>query len=437
MDSAQFVIHTGRMTDVDLARDRPATSVELRRLSADRILSALRDGPAMTASSLMASTGMSRTAIHRVCAYLVELGLIIESGDEDGAPSEQAPPVVVRGRPPHQYRLAAEAGAIVSIDFGLNTVRALVADLRGTTRARTVRQVSDATDLERPGFLDELVEHTLLAAGMSSNLVSIAVFGVPLALSSNVAIAYPDREHMIEIAKRWGSARGWPVLIENDANLAALGERMVGAAQNIDDVVVLLAGERLGAGIISSGALLRGAHSSAGELRFLSMLAVSEPEHVGAATHTRVLAERALLDGSATEGLRDAVLGDSGHVQARSVFLAAEAGDASANVIVHAVSARLAQVVGILATVLDPSVVVISGGIAEAGDVLARTVQHLLPAEIIDNPPQVVASTLGSDAVLAGGVSLALDYLAAHLLDDEGVAGSWRNRPQRQAVSPP
>ena len=391
------------MTDIELARDRPATSVELRRLSADRILNALRDQNAMTASRLMEATGMSRTAIHRVCADLAELGLIIESGDDDSASVDPPPTIALRGRPPHQYRFAAEAGAIVSLDFGVNTVRALIADLRGTTRARTIVQVGDALDLERPGFLDDLVDETLRAAGMSSNIVGVAVVGVPMALSSNVAIAYPDREHVIEISERWGKANGWPVLIENDANLAALGERRIGAAQSIDDVIVLLAGERLGAGIISSGALLRGAHASAGELRFLSMLSDSEPEHVGAATHTRMLAERALQNGSATQGLREAVHRDSGPVQARSVFLAAEAGDSSAADIVHTVSERLAQVVGILATVLDPSVVVISGGIAEAGDLLARTVQDLLPAEIIDNPPQVVASTLGSEAVLGRG----------------------------------
>ena len=65
---------------------------------------------------------------------------------------------------------------------------------------------------------------------------------------------------------------GWTVLLENDANLAALGERWRGSGAGVDDLVVFLAGERLGAGVMESGRLLHGRGGAAGEMGYLDMV---------------------------------------------------------------------------------------------------------------------------------------------------------------------
>ncbi|WP_415083021.1 ROK family protein [Micropruina sp.] len=383
-------------------------------MTADRILRALKRRPVWTASDLMDATGLSRNAIHKVCGELAGLGLVTETdatSEADRAPAG-------RGRPPRMFSFAADAGAIVSVDFGVNTIRACVADLRGNEHSRVVRHVDNPDDIDRESVLDELLNAVLVSAGLPADRVRVAVVGVPMALSSNVAIQYPAYQRVIDISRRWGRDHGWPVLVENDANLAALGERRFGAARAVADVVVLLAGERFGAGIITRGALVRGAHASAGELRFLSLLPGSTPEYVGVALHARGLAHDALRDGWATPELRAAVEADGGRIRISAIFRAAEQGDASALSIVHTVCERLAGLVGVLATILDPAMVVISGGAAEAGDLLARTTQSLLPSWMIDNPPRIAISPLGGDAVIAGGLSLALSHLDAHLLDD-------------------
>lgn len=309
------------------------------------------------------------------------------------------------------------AGAIISVDFGVNTIQACIADLRGGEHTRVVHHVNNPEEVDREHILDELLQHLLSSAAISADKVRAAVVGVPMALSSNVAIRYPTYQRVIDISRRWARRHGWPVQIENDANLAALGERRFGAARSTRDVIVLLAGERFGAGLIANGDLVRGAHASAGELRFLSLLPDSTPEYVGVALHARGLAQEALSNGWATPGLRQAVEEDGGQINTPTIFRAAKQGDESATSIVRAVSERLANIVGVLATILDPAMVVISGGLAEAGDLLATTTQRLLPAWMIDNPPRVIMSTLGTDAVLRGGIGLALDYLEIHLLD--------------------
>lgn len=80
---------------------------------------------------------------------------------------------------------------------------------------------------------------------------------------------------------------------------------------------------------------------------------------------------------------------------------------------------RLAQIIGVLATLLDPELVVIAGAVADAADLLVPATQALLPPDMINSPPRVTGSGLGHHAVVRGGIRLALDYLDEHLLDDD------------------
>lgn len=406
------------------ARKRPVTSHELRRMSGDTLLRVLRSGEVMTASELMSATGMSRTSVHDVCADLLRLGWITEvspdwpdepgSGKRNGAAAE-------RGRPPRRYVYAADAAAVIAVDMGVYTITLHVTDLRGTTQAVAQRHFDDPAGVDRLRILEELADEALAASGVSRSKVLVAAVGVPIAVSPTRTIDYPPEQRVIEVAQQWAQTHHWPVLVENDANLAALGERWRGVAQNHDNVVVILAGERLGAGIILDGRLVRGQHGSTGELRFVTLMPDIGHEH-GLAWHTRTLAIRALDDGHATPQLRAlAQRGPHGNeISALDVFRAAEADDESAQTIVTTVCQRLAYLVGALATLLDPAIVVISGGIAAAGDILASTTQSLLSTEMIDNPPTIAVSALGQQAVVHGAVSVALSHVEAHLLDDLG-----------------
>lgn len=372
----------------------------------------------MTATDLMAATGLSRPAIHKVCASLVELGWIRENS-VPGTPHSPAPKDGP-GRPPRYYSFAADAGAVLSVDFGVHTIRAILADLDGKPLAVIDRVLEDPGGANRAHVLEEVGAAAVGAAGIAPDRVKIATVAVPRSLSSNPQVRYPSFQSVIDIAEGWARKHGWTLLVENDANLAAVAEHLAGVAQSVDNVIVLLAGERLGAGIIMDGELVRGEHGSAGELRFLALMQDMGPDTAGAGWHTRELAQQALTEGWATAGLRDAVENDGGVVLAPTVFRAAEQGDPSATRIVHSVSERLARIIGVLATIVDPALVVLSGGIADAGDLLTSTIQDLLPTWVIDNPPRVAGSLLGSEAVVTGGVSLGLKHLELHLLDGLG-----------------
>lgn len=388
------------------------TSQMLRRVSADAILAALRTSAAMTASDLMTATGLSRTSVHGVCADLLSLGWIVEL---DGAPdSRQAGP----GRRPRRYALNGNSGRVLGIDLGVNTITVCVADLRGQVLFEVQEHLSDPADADRGGMLERITDAALRRAGIEDSDIQVVGIGVPSSVSAGEEISYPEEQQGAALGRRLADTRGWHALIENDANLAAIGERWRGAATGLDNFVVLLAGERLGAGIFLDGRLARGHRGSAGELRFVSLMPAVQQEELGIAKHARELGAEAITRGTATRILQQSSGGRSDRMTAKMVFAAASSGDVSAAAIVETVCQRLAQLVAVLATLLDPQRVVIAGGIADAGELLADTTRSLLPHAMIDNPPELTASSLGQDGVVIGSIRLALDHLEAHLLDN-------------------
>jgi len=179
-----------------------------------------------------------------------------------------------------------------------------------------------------------------------------------------------------------------------------MAERWCGAAQRLDDVVCVLAGERIGAGIVMGGRLMRGHMGAAGELSFVSALDL-EPGAHGVAQLIRQL---------------------SGE-DAPDVVAAAAAGDAEAAAIVERASRWAGHGVVTTAQIVNPELVVIGGGVARAGEVLLAPMRRLLE-EAAPVPPQLVASPLAERGPLLGAIRLALDDLELRLLDglDEAAA---------------
>ncbi|MDQ0822272.1 putative NBD/HSP70 family sugar kinase [Arthrobacter sp. V1I7] len=206
--------------------------------------------------------------------------------------------------------------------------------------------------------------------------------------------------------------RGWTVLLENDANLAALGDRWRGAAAGLDDVVVILASERFGSGVIDGGRLLHGSRGGAGELAIL--------EHVqgvgdtfGIASLARAWAAEALA-GKARTSLRAHADG----IEAEHVFAAAANGDAVALKILDRLADRMARVIGTVATMFNPELVVIGGAVANSAGVLLEPIAKRLK-DFTVTPPRVAVSPLGDSIVTIGAVRGALDYVEENSLDLE------------------
>jgi len=411
----------------------------LRRMTASAVLDALRAGGPMTGSDLMDATGLARPTIHVVCNDLIRLGWIRET--DSRRPAGEAR----RGRPARCYEFHSRAGFVLGID-ATDRVRVRLADLRGDRVAEAGEPLAHVSVpvAERVAAIRRATDAALASAAVEPARVLAVTVGVPTPVGADGRLvgreAYlpglPGRDLRPEI----GGRHGWPVLFENDANLAAWGERWRGVAAGVDDLVVMVADERLGSGLFLGGRPVRGHAGGAGELRVLELIQRVGSTY-GIAYLVRTLGAEAMArwcGGTGRPRRRGRLLwtmagGDPAKVETATVLEAARAGDEVALEIVDEVADRMAHAVAALAGMLDPELVVISGAVADDGDLFLDRIRARLLLDLIDTPPRLAMSTLGDQAVVTGAVRLALDDVEANLLGSPG-ASSWPQAPALAAA---
>ena len=378
-----------------------ATPQLLRRVNARSVLAVLRTTEVATGTELMARTGLTRASVIAVCEDLIRRGWIreLEARDEDQPGSPR------KGRPARRFELNSGAGFVLGLDIGAATTTAAVADLRGTILGRSSEgfRAADIPAEERIAVVDRACRRALSAAGTGPDKV--------LAVGAGIA-APVDRDGKVLVTQHFWSLfdvglraalkelHGWTVLLENDANLAALGERWRGSGTGVDDLVVLLAGERLGAGVMESGRLLHGRGGAAGEMGYLDHV-----EGVGSSDGIASLARQWSAAGGGPAG--------GGQAGARRVFEDAAAGDPAALAILARISERMARVIATVSSFVNPEQVVIGGAVAESAGALLPGITALLP-RFTATPPRVTVSPLGDAIVTVGAVRHALDYVEAN-----------------------
>ncbi|MGO2267156.1 ROK family glucokinase [Vagococcus salmoninarum] len=227
-----------------------------------------------------------------------------------------------------------------------------------------------------------------------------------------------------EVKKEIEKALGIPFALDNDANVAALGERWQGAGENSPDVTFITLGTGVGGGIIAEGQLLHGVAGAAGEIGHITV----EPtgfdctcgkkgclETVASATGVVRLA-RTMAESYAGESTLKYMIDDGQDVTSKVVFDEAVAGDDFALMVVDKVSFYLGLACGNIGNMLNPTDIVIGGGVSAAGEFLRSRIQTYFNEFTF---PQVTESTkiklaqLGNEAGVIGASSLALQFKTA------------------------
>ncbi|KRE65212.1 ROK family transcriptional regulator [Arthrobacter sp. Soil736] len=389
-----------------------ATPQLLRRVSAGAVLDFMRASQAVTVTDVMQATGLTRATAISVCEDLMQRGWIRELENQRAFGGYQ------KGRPARRFELNEHAGYVLGMDVGYSKATVVVSDLRGTVLGRSSQPfaLAEITAEERVAMIDKTAMMALHSVGASPDSV--------LAVCAGIAAPVDRKGNVLAAQHFWGlfnvglkaalqELRGWTVLLENDANLAALGERWRGAAEGVDDVVVILASERVGAGVLDDGRLLHGIGGGAGELAFLDMVD-GVGDTFGIAAMARAWAAEALA-GTARTTLREHARDGA---EAEHVFAAAAAGDAVALEILDRLADRMARIIGAVATIINPELVVIGGAVANSAGVLLEPIAERLH-EFTATPPTVAVSPLGDSIVTVGAVRCALDYVEKNTLDLE------------------
>jgi len=216
-----------------------------------------------------------------------------------------------------------------------------------------------------------------------------------------------------------GRALDVPVVVENDVNLAVLGERWQGAARGHDTCAFITVGTGIGAGVVVNGDLHRGHHSLAGEIGLMCM----GPQFVD-----RDFGERGCLETLA--GLQAlarrwprAARGDP-ESWLSDLFEAAERGERAAQRAVGEAARLIGIATANLSLVIDPSLVVLGGAMVTHGPALVREVRRVVE-RLVPTPTDIVVSGLGKEAPLWGSLLIADREARARLrqeLRDERLA---------------
>jgi glucokinase len=380
--------------------------------SSDRsVLAALFDSEPLTRPDLAERTGLSRPTISEAVRRLLAAGLIAEAGRRTGG----------LGRVPTCYRLAPTAGYIVAVDVGGDNLRVAVADLTGTV-ARERRQATRGTGARQVArHAARMIRDAVAATGTAFGpllRVGVSAPGVIHADGRTMSTAHNlGDDGPFDLLTPLQAEVGAPVVLDNNVNLAALGERWRGHARDEDTFAFLAVGAGVGMGLVHGGELVRGAHGAAGEVAYLPLPGLLP--HRRRRGHGREL----LAAEPGGYGLLAAVRAHPDWPGERPTTVAglfdqAAAGVPAARDLVDAEAHQLGLMVASACAIFDPHLVVLGGGIGSNPQLLPRVCETV--ADLVPFPPRVRSSALGEVASLTGALRIALDGARAGVIAAAG-----------------
>lgn len=352
-------------------------------------------GP-ISRASISKQTGLSKQTVSELVRIMEEEGWVRETGRTSGHV----------GRTATTYELVPDSAFMAAVDLGGTKLRVAIVDVAGSVVAEVVAPTHPDGGLAVAGQIGELVMAAVAQGAVERAKVRQTVVGcpgVPDQVTGAVRFA-PNIAGIdsLDFRAAVSEATGTQVHLENDVNLAVLGEQWLGAGQGVDHLAFIALGTGIGAGLIVNGALLRGATGAAGELGYLPFGAdpfEAESRRVGA--FERV---------TATHGIRSAYLAATGRsLSVPAIFDAAAGGDEAAKAVLDGVARQLARAVATLGAVIAPEMVILGGSIGARPEIIAATRVEL--ERCFPFPIRIVPSVLGDHAALSGAVAIGLTEL--------------------------
>ncbi|MEK0109812.1 ROK family glucokinase [Streptococcus suis] len=314
---------------------------------------------------------------------------------------------------------------IIGIDLGGTSVKLAILTTEGEIQEKWSIKTNVLDDGSHivPDII-ESIQHRFETHGLTKDDFLGVGMGSPGVVDSEAGTvigAYNLNWKTLQLVKdQFESALGLPFFIDNDANVAALGEQWVGAGNNNPNVVFMTLGTGVGGGVIAAGNLIRGVKGAGGELGHITV-DFDEPfactcgkkgclETVASATGIVNLSRR-YADQYAGDAKLKQLIDDGEEVTAKDVFDLAKEGDDLALIVYRHFSNYLGVACANIAAVLNPAYIVLGGGVSAAGEFLLDGVRNVFADNSfpqIKESTQIVLATRGNDAGVLGAASLVL-----------------------------
>jgi glucokinase-like ROK family protein len=399
------------------------------RLPADEtaVVEAIRQRGPLSRTDLAEISGYSRAKMTAVVSSLVDKGILVEvgAGESQG------------GRRPRLLNFSTQQGYVLGVDLGATSLNVALADLTGQIMERW----SEAADVGAgpAALLKRIIaigRDLIGRRGIAAEQVTAVGLGVPgpVEFASGRLISPPlmpewDRYPLPEtIRAAFPNSR---VIVDNDANVMALGELVAGAGVGVDHFFLVKIGTGIGAGIICNGAVFRGSDGCAGDIGHICVDRAGPVCRCGNIGCLEAIAAGPPIAARATELALNGQspklasrLAAQGFLLAEDVGTAAAAGDRAALELIQDSGRLIGEALAGLVNFFNPRLIVISGGVSNIGHQLLASIkqavlQRSLP--LSTKGLRIDYAALGMDAGVRGALILGIKHAFAGVETPEGV----------------
>jgi glucokinase len=385
-----------------MAQQPTITSAEMRGINRSAILEIIRRESPIARTTIAQRLGVSLPTVMRIVDELIDEGFVRPQGETEWSGG--------RRRPLLEFN--ADGYLVLGVDMGgTEKIYGAVSEIGGHIISEMDVDRRGASSDECYQLLTELIDILLASPELKGRKVrgiGVGAPGITRHRDGVVEWAYVLNWKDFPLKERLTGRYKLPITVDNDVNLAALGELWFGVGQNIQNMVMITDGAGIGAGIIIDGSLYRGSNEASGEIghsipgreflgkRFLDFGAL---ESVASGTAMINRARTVLKSRHRATSLD--------HLRSGDVFDAARRREKWALSIVDDVIDYLAIAVANLSVSFDPELIVLGGGLTNYADMLVKPILQRMTGSI-PTPPHLVVSSLGLRATVMGAITTVL-----------------------------
>jgi glucokinase-like ROK family protein len=379
-------------------------------------------GRPVSRSYLVEVSGLNKSTVGNLLAQLQSWKFVKDRGRSEPRP----------GRPSVLADMNPDAGRLIGVEIGVGFISVVVTDLK----VQPIWRRKVETDREIPLSQTQILElaEQLVHEAIETMICEQHLFGIGVAMpalidhaTGTVLFAPNLKWNNVPLRDQWQKRFGVPVIVENDANAAALGEQMIGVAKQVDNFVYLNASVGLGAGLIVGGKLYGGAGGFAGEVGHMTLEPDGPPCNcgncgcwetlVGPVAIVRRVREAAAQGRTPTLLALGEVNGNVNAIRLEHILHAAAQGEPAILDALNEVGRYLGIGIANLVNTFNPSLVVLGGALSIAGPFVLPRAQEEVKARAMAAIRQNVKITWSAfrfDACVIGAVTLILREILNH-----------------------
>lgn len=391
---------------------RTLTSAEMRSVNRSAVLEYIRRNSPVARSVIARDLKLSLPTVMRVVDELTAHGWVRPTGAKEWSSR--------RRRDLLEYY--KEGHAVIGIDLGGTKMFGALANIGGEIIGERTINGHGTSEEASYAMLEEIISELLRVPRTRGQKIRGIAVGAPGVTRAQEGIvewapslnwrAYPLKQ---KLEKRFRL----PCLVDNDVNLAALGEQWFGAGVGARNIALITIGTGVGAGLIVDGALYRGHNNAAGEVGFLlSQRAELDKQY------TKFGALESIISGTGIAARAQRARPNASRARrqpltAQAVFDAYRQREKWSVALINETVDYLSIAIINISALLDPEVIILGGGVSDAADVLLPAVQARIQ-NVLPKTPTLKVSTLGRRAAVMGAIAQIVyttsDYFVARKL---------------------